>query len=72
MQNPSNFDKILALLQSSAVTQGVLSIIVLGGYVYMIIAQISIPPSFDAIAGLVVGFFFGGKVQAAIGKTKGS
>jgi hypothetical protein len=68
----STMDKIIDLLKSSAVTQGVLSVLIVGGYVYMIIAQVNIPPSYDAITGLVVGFFFGGKVQAAINRTKGS
>jgi hypothetical protein len=61
-----SWDKFIDLLKSSAVTQGVLSILVIGGWVYMIVAGVPVPPAFEAVAGLVVGFFFGGKVQARL------
>jgi hypothetical protein len=67
----SFWDKVFDLLQSSAVTQGVLSILIVGAYFYMLIAGIAIPSFVEGLVGLVVGFFFGGKVQAAITKSKG-
>ena len=67
----STFDKILDLIKSSAVTQGILSVLVVGGYIYMIVAGLPVPPAYEAIAALVVGFFFGGKAQSAIQSSRG-
>ena len=67
----SVFDKILDLLKSSAITQGVLSVLIVAGYLYLVIAQIPIPGFLEGLVGLVVGFFFGGKIQAAIHQAKG-
>ena len=64
-------DKIIDLLKSSAITQGVLSILIVAGYLYLVIAQIPIPGFLEGLVGLVVGFFFGGKIQAAVGQSKG-
>lgn len=62
----STGDKILDLLKSSAVTQGVLSILIVAGYLYLIITGTPIPGFLEGLVGLVVGFFFGGKAQAAV------
>lgn len=53
------------LLKESTIMQAVLSLVVLGAYVYMLLAGIEIPAAFETIVGLVIGFFFGGKLGVA-------
>jgi hypothetical protein len=61
-------DRVFDLLKSSAVTQGVISAIVLSVISYMLIAGRPVPGELWSIAGLVVGFFFGGKMGVEQGK----
>lgn len=61
-------DRIFDLLKSSAVTQGTISAIVLGTITYMLISGRPVPGELWSIAGLVVGFFFGGKMGIAQGE----
>lgn len=58
--------KFLELLQSSVITQSVITIGVVGAWLYMTIAQIPIPISMENVVMIVVGFFFGSKYQQAI------
>jgi hypothetical protein len=59
-------DKFIDLMKSSAITQGVLSIVIVGGWIYMIVSGTPVPAAYEAVSGLVIGFFFGGKIQAAV------
>jgi hypothetical protein len=59
-------DKVLRLFANSTVTQGTLSILVVGGWIYMMVNMIPIPTSMEIVVGAVVGFFFGSKTQAGI------
>jgi hypothetical protein len=50
------------LLKSSAVTQGIITIMVLALDMVLIIQGRPVPDFFTAITSLVVGFYFGSKV----------
>jgi hypothetical protein len=50
------------LLKSSAVTQGVVTIMVLGADIALMLQGRPIPDFFTAVTSLVVGFYFGSKV----------
>lgn len=58
-------DKIIDLFASSAVTQGTLSVVLVGGWIYMLVAGIAVPDAYTLTVGTVIGFFFGGKLTAA-------
>lgn len=55
-------DRIIDLFASSAVTQGTLSTLLVGGWIYMIVANVPVPGAYELATGAVIGFFFGGKV----------
>jgi hypothetical protein len=63
-------DKIIDLFASSAVTQGALSIILVGGWIYMLAVGIAVPDAYTLTVGTVIGFFFGGKLTAAAQRSK--
>jgi hypothetical protein len=50
------------LLKSSAVTQGIITIMVLALDMVLIIQGRPVPDFFTAITSLVVGFYFGSKI----------
>lgn len=52
-------DQITPLL----VVQLILILLVVGAWVYLMLAGTPVPPALDAGVGLVIGFFFGGKVE---------
>jgi len=53
------------LLKESTIMQAILSLVVVGAYVYMLIAGVPVSDAFVGIVGLVIGFFFGGKLGVA-------
>lgn len=53
------------MLQSSAVTQGVITAILLLGTFYMLINSLHVPDWIQTLDGLVVGFYFGAKIGTA-------
>lgn len=53
------------LLKESTIMQAVLSLLVVGAYIYMLIAGVPVSDAFIGIVGLVIGFFFGGKLGVA-------
>ena len=53
------------LLRESTIMQGVITIMVLSVWLYMITIGASIPPALEHVCGLVIGFFFGGKYALA-------
>ena len=53
------------LLKESTIMQAVLSLLVVGAAVYMVIANVTMPDWYQTIVGLVIGFFFGGKLGVA-------
>lgn len=63
-------DTFTDLLKSSVIMQGVLSLAVVGAWIYLLVAGLPVPDGLNNIVGLVIGFFFGSKLalQAAIKK----
>jgi len=64
-------DKLLDLMQQSVILQAILTVMVVGVWLYMMVAGRTTPPSLEQIVGLVVGFYFGGKVALAAKKAQG-
>jgi hypothetical protein len=55
------FLKFLDLYADSVITQSLLALGVVGGWLYMLTAQIPVPQEFYIIVGTVIGYFFGSK-----------
>lgn len=55
--------QFLDLLASSTIVQGLVTLMVLGAWLYMIVQQIPTPAILDTAVGLVLGFYFGAKIQ---------
>ncbi len=53
----------LDLFQQSVIMQGLLSLLVIGLWGYMVVTGQEIPSELSALVTLVVGFFFGSKVE---------
>jgi hypothetical protein len=64
--------KFWELLERSVIFQGVLVISVVGAYLYLIVTGRPIPNELHLMAGTIVGFFFGGKVQVEATRAAGS
>ena len=60
------WDKVLDLLARSVIMQSVLTILVVGAWVYLIVVGKPVPELLETVVGLVVGFFFGSKVTGGI------
>jgi hypothetical protein len=58
--------KFWELFATSVITQSIITIMVIGVWCYMMVAQIPIPPFLTDIVALVVGFFFGSKYAMAM------
>ena len=56
------------LLKDSVITQSVLTIAVVGVWLYMVAAQITVPTNLTEVVLMVVGFFFGTKAGFAQGR----
>ncbi len=60
------------LFLSSAVMQGLLSVAVVGAYIYMLVTGAEVPETLVVSVGLVLGFFFGSKLSLAKASNGGS
>jgi len=60
------WDKVLDLLARSVIMQSVLTILVVGAWLYLIVLGKPVPELLETVVGLVVGFFFGSKVSAGM------
>jgi len=58
-------DTFWKLFKESVILQGLITIIVVSVYAYLIVEGRQIPDGFNQITGLVIGFFFGGKIALA-------
>ncbi len=56
------------LLREGVITQAVLTLLVVGGTIAMVVAGRTVPDDLWAFNGLVIGFYFGGKVQAQVAR----
>jgi hypothetical protein len=57
---------VVELIRSSAVVQGVIACIVIGGVVYQVVTGVPVNETLAAMATLILGFYFGTKVQQGI------
>lgn len=53
--------KFYELLQESVIIQGILTLMVVGVWLYLIVTAQPVPDALNNLLGLVVGFYFGGK-----------
>jgi len=60
------WDKVLDLLARSVIMQSVLTILVVGAWLYLIVVGKPVPELLETVVGLVVGFFFGSKVTGGM------
>jgi hypothetical protein len=60
------WDKFLDLLAKSVIMQSVLTILVVGAWLYMIVMGKPVPELLETVVGLVVGFFFGSKITGGM------
>lgn len=54
-------EKLFNMLAESTIFQGVITVLVIGGWVYLLAATGSAPDELTSAALLIIGFFFGGK-----------
>ncbi len=52
--------------KNSTIIQGLITLIVMSAVVYLVVQNMPVPPMLEAFAGLIVGFYFGSKVQASV------
>lgn len=64
-------DKFLDLLAQSVIVQGILTLMVVGAWLYLIVTTGTVPDQLTQLLGLVVGFYFGGKVAVGAARLKG-
>ncbi len=53
------------LFKSSTLMQGILSVAVIGAYIYLLVSGQAVPETLVVSVGLVLGFFFGSKLALA-------
>lgn len=61
-------DNFWELLRESVIIQGVITLMVVGACIYLAVTSQSIPPFLADLTSLVIGFYFGAKVQALVHK----
>lgn len=64
-------NKFVDLLRESVIVQGLLTLAVVGVWLFMIATVKPVPDTLTNIVGLVFGFFFGGKYALAMIKRNG-
>lgn len=57
--------KFWQLIEDSVIFQGVLLIMVFGTICYLVVTAQEVPKEMWGFAGVIVGFFFGGKAMVA-------
>jgi hypothetical protein len=63
-------NKFIDLLAESVIIQGILTLAVVGTWLYMLATSVPVPDTLNNILGIVVGFYFGGKVSLAIANAR--
>lgn len=56
---------LVDLFKSSTLMQGILSVSVIGAYIYLLVSAQPVPETLVVSVGLVLGFFFGSKLALA-------
>ena len=62
--------KFWELFQQSVIMQSVLTVLIVGAWLYLVITGQNPPTQLNDLLGLVVGFFFGSKLGFAQGKAR--
>jgi hypothetical protein len=57
------------LLKESTIFQGVITLIVLGTWSFLVVTGKAVPQDIYLLLGTVVGFFFGGKYQQLLSQS---
>jgi len=60
----------LALFEKSTITQSIITLIVVGGWMGMVYTSRPVPQLLELVVSLVIGFFFGAKVGHSAGEVK--
>lgn len=63
--------QILDLFKQSVIVQSILTLMVVGVWLFMIATMKPVPEVLTNVVGIVVGFFFGGKYAMATIKANG-
>jgi membrane-bound ClpP family serine protease len=61
-------ERLLVMLSESTIFQGVLMILVVGGWVYLLVTTGTAPADLTGAALLIIGFFFGGKFTTSMAR----
>lgn len=69
--NNTNKDTLTDMIRESVIVQGAITIIVVATLCYMVASQLVIPAYFTDIASIIIGFYFGAKVQNLVHKDGG-
>ena len=56
---------LIDLFKTSAIMQGLLSVGVIGTYIFLLVTGAVVPETLVVSVGLVLGFFFGSKLSLA-------
>ena len=56
------------LLKDSIIVQGLVTLALVGTFCYLVATGRPVPDSLQGLLGLALGFFFGAKVQQALGR----
>lgn len=64
-------DKFLQLLRESVIVQGLITLSLVVTVCYMYASQKPIPVDLLGLLTLVIGFYFGAKVQSVINRSRG-
>lgn len=64
-------EKFIELLTDSTIIQGVLTVLVVAVWLDLILMGRTTPDKLDALVTLVVGFYFGAKIQNLVHKSGG-
>ena len=59
-------DTIIDLFKSSAIVQGTIALVLIGGIVYQVIAGQQVSETLLIMANVVLGFYFGSKTQQLV------
>ena len=54
------------LFKESVIMQAILTLVVIGAWLYLVLTGQSVPTLLETVVGLVIGFFFGAKYQALL------
>lgn len=53
------------LVERSVIIQGIITLCLIGTVIYLTVSQVEVPKLIEALTLLVVGFYFGSKVENA-------